>query len=371
MMSPDALYLVTGYPTSRIAIRVVNTLLESRPACRVRCIVSPTSMTAARERIGSLPSQQSGRVVLLEGEPWGLDLSLSGREWRELAEGVHVIHHASQTRRQGIDRDEAMRVNRGSTVEALELAGAAPELERLVIWSSASVSGSRRGFVLEDELESGYPARSPVEESLRKSEELVRRAMGDLPITVLRPGVIAGDSTSGELDLDDGLARLIALMLNADPDRPMPLPVRSGLPLPLVPIDYVVAAGLRIATDPRSRGRTFHIVDPDPLTAERVFELLARAVGRRTPRTFLPPFIANQLMRLPGLQPGGSLPLPREFLDQIATEVVYDDRGARELLAGSGLSCPPFESILEAMVRYVKAHNVSRGSSSSAREAFA
>ena len=53
-------------------------------------------------------------------------------------------------------------------------------------------------------------------------------------------------------------------------------------------------------------------------------------------------------MRAPGLQ--RFTHTTRAFLDQLKTDVIYDDRGARELLAGTSIMCPPLESYVDAMV---------------------
>jgi hypothetical protein len=45
---------------------------------------------------------------------------------------------------------------------------------------------------------------------------------------------------------------------------------------------------------------------------------------------------------------------PRAFVDTIATPVRYDTRNADDLLAGSGLQCPPFESYVDTLIAYVK-----------------
>lgn len=356
-MTHRRIVLVTGFGSSGLANRLVRSLLAESPRDELRCVVSKAAGERAHAVVATLPASQASRVQLLEGEPWALDFGLSGQEWLALAREVNVIHHASQSTQSGMDANEAMRVNRGSTVEALELAREAVDLERLVLWSSTCVAGSRRGFVLEDELDTTVATRNPVEESLRRSELLVRAARHDLPATVLRAGIVVGDSRTGEVDRLDGPYLLIRLMLDAPPEQPMPMPVRPDQPLPIVPLDYVVRAGLHIASDPRSRGGTFHLIDPDPLNAQRVFELIASSVGRPMPRTFLPPFLASRLMRLPGIQPGGGPALPSAFLDQIATEVVFDDHGTRTLLAGSGIHCPAFESYVDALVRFVREPN--------------
>jgi uncharacterized protein YbjT (DUF2867 family) len=120
----------------------------------------------------------------------------------------------------------------------------------------------------------------------------------------------------------------------------------------------VVDAGYAIARDRRSLGKTFHLVDPEPVTARRVFELIARAAGRPVPRGFVPTNLATALLRTPGLERFAHV--PRAFLEQLATEVVYDDRNAREILDELDLRCPPFESYAGVMVEYVRRQQASR-----------
>jgi len=354
MSDSEPIDFVTGFPDVAIARQLVLALLDEPTSLHVRCVVSRTQRRRAEDFARRLSDSKQRRLSFLEGEAFGLDFGLSGAEWKDTAARVRRIHHASQITTAGLDRAEAFRVNRASTVEAIELARHAPNLERVILWSSASVSGKRHGFVLEDELDIEHESRNPVEESLRRSELLLRASKDELPITILRPGLMVGDSRTGEIDRREGVYLLILMMLSAPSERPMPMPSGVDSPLSLVPIDYVVRAGLRISNDSRSLGRTFHLVDPDPLTAGRVFELLARSVGRSLPKSFLPPFLATRLMRLPGIQPGGAEPLPRAFLDQLSTDTIYDDHGTRQLLAGTGIVCPAFESYVNALVRYVR-----------------
>jgi hypothetical protein len=46
--------------------------------------------------------------------------------------------------------------------------------------------------------------------------------------------------------------------------------------------------------------------------------------------------------------------VPRAFLEQLATDVVYDARNARELLAGTGIECPSASNYLPIMVAHVR-----------------
>jgi len=349
--------LVTGFPTSFLALRVVRRLL-ARSTRDVTCVVQSKSMEDAEAFVAAATPAQRARITLLEGDSASLDLGLSGAEIMALAARVEVIHHCAAVTYLGADRAIAERTNVGSAREVLELAELATKLERLVMWSTALVSGQRRGYVLEDELDPGVEFPNVVAETRMRAERMVREVMDRVPTTILRPSIVVGDSVTGEIDRLDGPYLLVRLLLNAPPDLRMPMPGRGELPLNLVPVDYVVDAGFTIAEDPRSVGKTFHLVDPDPLTARRVFELIAAAAERPVPRGFVPANLAKAVLKTPGLERYAHV--PRTFLEQLATDVVYDDRNTRALLEGSGLSCPPFEDYVATLVDFVGAQQAQR-----------
>ncbi len=351
-MSSERVILVTGFPTTFLATRVVQKLLRDDPTAQLRCVVQEKSMDRARELLDAHRKSERKRVTLLEGDIASMDLGLSGAEFLRLAGEVEVIHHCAAVTYLGVDRETAEEVNVGGAREILELSESADRLERLVHWSTALVSGGRRGYVLEEELSAPSGFRNPIEETRFRAERLIRNASKQFPTTILRPSIIVGDSVTGEIDRLEGPYLLVLLMLGAPSDLRMPMPGRGEIPLNLVPVDYVVDAGFKIVGDRRSIGRTFHIVDPDPLSARKVFELIARAAGRPIPRGFLPTNLATAIMKAPGVDRFAHV--PRAFLEQLATEVVYDDRNARELLAGAGLGCPRFESYVDTLVDHVR-----------------
>lgn len=357
-MARRRVVLVTGFPTSFLATRVARKVLESSPLADLRFVVQPKHLDRAKELIAAMPQEQRDRVRLLEGDAAAMDLGLSGRELLDLANEVDVIHHCASVTWPGVDAGVAEQGNVGSAREVLELAEAADHLERLVYWSTTAVAGARRGYVLEEELAAPAGFRTVIEETRFRAERIVREAAKNVPVTILRPATIVGDSVTGEIDRFEGPYLLVLLMLNSPADLRMPMPGRGEVPLHVVPIDWVVDAGLHIVADPRSLGRTYHLVDPSPLSARRVFELIARAAGRPVPRGFVPTNIATAVLKTPGLERFAHM--PRAFLEQLQTEVVYDDRNTREILAGSGLECPSLDSYVDVMVDYVRKQQAQR-----------
>ncbi len=358
MSHDEKVALVTGYPTSFLAVRVVEKILEEEPSWSLRLVVQARQIERAERELAGLDPADRERVRLLEGDAASMDLGLSGREFVDLAREVDFIHHCAAITYLGATKSAAEQLNVGGTREVLELAQEAEHLERLVHWSTALVSGGRRGYVLEEELLAPSGFRNAVEETRFRAESLVRRKASQVPTTILRPSVIVGDSTTGAIDRLEGPYLLVLLMLNAPIDLRIPLPGRAEVPLNLVPIDFVVDAGFAIASDRRSLGKTFHLVDPRPCTARRVFELIAQTSGRPEPRGFLPTNLATALLRTPGLERFANV--PRAFLEQLATEVVYDARNAREILGELGIECPAFESYVDVMVDYVREQQTAR-----------
>jgi thioester reductase-like protein len=198
-----------------------------------------------------------------------------------------------------------------------------------------------------------------------RAEVLIRDAMNRVPITILRPSIIVGDSRTGEIDPLEGPYALFQLMLNTQLELRVPVPGRGDQPCHFVPMDYVVEAGLTIADDARSAGKTFHLTDERPLSVRRVFELISGASERPATAPRLPRNLAALILHAPGLERVS--PVPRAFLELLATDVVYDARNARELLAGTGIECPNVASYLKTVLARVRRDQESRSKPRRAR----
>ena len=352
-MSEARQILLTGFPSGLLARRVLAALLASDAELQVSCLTPPKQLEAAEHALRDLAPEHRARAQLVLGEPTAMDFGMAGKRFVELAERVDALHHCAFATYAGARAESAARFNLDATSEVLELCELSRRGCRLVLWSTTSVTGRLQGRIMEGELPRPPGFANAIDESRYRAELAVREAMERVPTTILRPSIVVGDSRTGEIDRMEGPYLLILLMLSSPVDLRVPLPGRGDVPLNLVPIDYVVDAGVAIARDPRAVGRTFHLVDETPPTARRVFELIAEATGRPGPVGSLPSQLATALLRTPGLERFSQI--PRTFLEQLATDVTYDARNTRELLAGTGISCPKAATYLPVMVDYVRA----------------
>ncbi|MCE9575972.1 MAG: dephospho-CoA kinase [Deltaproteobacteria bacterium] len=343
--------LITGFPAFT-ARRMIKKIAAADPTAELRILARAKFTDEAREFVASLPVGQRERASVVIGDVCDMDLGLSSAEYRALTADLTSIHHLAGIYWTGIDAQTARRVNVGGTRGVLELAGECTRLRRLMHWSTTQVSGKRRGVVLEDELDGRTGFHNAYEATKFDAERLARAAAHKLPITVLRPGLIVGDSVTGEIDRFDGPYYLIVMIATNALGVHLPLPGRGTAPLHLVPIDYVVDAAYALWRDERAAGRTFHLVDPNPLPARRVFELVAEHSQTKAPRGYIPGRLARAVLRAPGLSRLAKG--PQSYLDAFDQQVFYNQQGTQDLLASTGITCPPVESYLHQLATYVR-----------------
>ena len=93
--------------------------------------------------------------------------------------------------------DESRSVNVEGTRRMLEFARGCPGLERFSYVSTAYVAGEPGGLFREDELAVGQRFRNPYERSKFEAELALRSEGRDLPLQILRPSIVVGDSSTG------------------------------------------------------------------------------------------------------------------------------------------------------------------------------
>ena len=347
-LAAKSVALVTGYPAFT-AKRMIAKLLTSEPETRVFVLARGKFADEAVQYVSQLNGSE--RAEILVGDVCDMDLGLSSIEYRAISREVTWIHHLAGIYFMGVDPATARRVNVVGTKSVLDLARDAGRLERVVHWSTAMVSGDRRGTFYEEDLDAGQKFHNDYERTKYEAEKLVRSAMRQLPITVVRPGIIVGDSRSGEIDKLDGPYYLMVLIATNASGLRLPLLGRGDVPLHLVPIDYVIDAAWHCAHSEGAAGKTFHLVDPAPMSAREVFDGVAEHAHTEKPRGHIPGPIARAVLRTPGLSRLGRGPLA--FVDVLDHPVIYDQTNTVNALAGTTLRCPPLSDYLPALVRHV------------------
>jgi thioester reductase-like protein len=346
--SEPGTYFITGYP-GFIGKRLVEHIAREDPQGHIYALVQPKMLKDAQKHAARV---KGATLELLTGDVVDMHLGLSGEEYQRLCEKVTDIFHLAAISNLSAPKETAWRVNVDGTRNMLELARDCERLRRFSYFSSCYVSGDRLGVIAEDELDRGQAFRNPYEETKFQAEKIVQRASATLPVTIFRPCSVVGDSRTGEIDRFEGPYYLGILLVTSPMVVPLPLPGNGVAPLNVVPVDYVVSAVWHLSRDPRGVGRTFHLVDPNPMSARRVYELIAEKANRKLPRFNFSARAADVMLRLPVLE---KLARPqRAAISYVNHLAIYNCHNTLELLDGTGIRCPPLASYLDQLVAYVR-----------------
>jgi thioester reductase-like protein len=206
-------------------------------------------------------------------------------------EDVSTIVHCAASVSFDLSLEESRRVNVEGTRNVLGLAKRCEQLERLSYVSTAYVAGEPRGLFQENELDVGQSFRNPYERSKFEAERMLREHADGVPLQVLRPSIVVGDSRTGRTSSFNVLyGPLKALARGAIPA----IPGRRGSPVDVVPVDYVADQAVDLAE--HGSDGTYHLVaGRNATTVGRLLDLASAQFGRRPPAV-LPPIAYRRLL---------------------------------------------------------------------------
>jgi long-chain acyl-CoA synthetase len=224
----------------------------------------------------------------------------------------------------------------------LELARGCPRLERFSYISTAYVAGEPGRLFREDELAVGQRFRNPYERSKFEAELALRSRGADLPLQILRPSIVVGDSATGRTSSFNVLYGPLKAFARG---KVPAIPARRGAPVDIVPVDYVADRVHELATN--GPNGTFHLVaGRNATTVGRLLEMSSVELGRSKPAV-VPPRLYRRWVHPWLRRKYGGLRRMEVYFPYFAMRVRFDDRRL-----GPG---PRVESYFHRLVRYAQA----------------
>jgi nucleoside-diphosphate-sugar epimerase len=340
---------LTGVP-GFLGTRLLRSLADSFPDASFGLLVQPKFETKTHRVLGDLGL--SDRADVFPGDITEPDLGL-GPQYDAVADRITTAVHLAAVYDLSIPRDVGWRINVEGTRHVLDLLAESPHLERFGYVSTAYVSGRRTGTLYEDELVHDAGFKNFYEETKYHAEVLVQDRMDDLPTMVFRPGIVVGDSRTGETDKFDG-PYFVLHALQQLPRYTLMTRIGSGTePVNLVPVDFAIAAMTHLLSDDANRGTVFHITDPQPLTTQAILELFSDLLDKKVAYVPVPPGVARTLM---GTGVGRYLGIAPELIDYFDHPSRYDNSHTQAALEGTGITCPSLPEYAPKMVEYMRRH---------------
>jgi long-chain acyl-CoA synthetase len=197
------------------------------------------------------------RVKVISGDITIERLGMDDDRYDSIAKTLtHIIHTAADLRLHA-PLEELYKTNRLGTHNLLKLALQANnkgKFYRFSHLSTAYVAGKRSGDIFEEDLADKYGFWSNYEKSKYEAEKAVRKS--GLPYSIFRPGMVVGDSKTGEIKTFNTLYVLLKLYLTG---KLSIIPTSSSLILNPVPVDYVADSIKDLTFNPHAEGITFHL----------------------------------------------------------------------------------------------------------------
>ena len=310
------------------------------------------------------------RVVGIVGDLSQKRLGVSDADVERLTGDVDHLFHLAAIYDMTADADSQQVANIEGTRHMVELAHAV-EAGCVHMTSSIAAAGLYKGLWREDMFEEAVALDTdPYFRTKHDSEGIVREEC-ERPWRVYRPGIVVGNSETGEMDKVDGpyyFFKLIRRIRNAVP-KWIPMAGVEGREINIVPVDFVVKAMDHIAHEPDLDGRTFSLTDPNPLTAGEVIDTFAQAAHAPQTTVRLPAAVTEALQpilrALVNTAPLGNtiadsvladFGVPRSVLIYVNWPTRFDSRQTQAALAGSGITVPPLKAYAGKLWDYWERH---------------
>ncbi len=358
-------YFVTG-GTGFIGRNLIKLLLRRRG--NVYVLVRKGSMDKF-EKLKADWGNSARRVIPVKGDLTRPFLGIPPAQRRELEGTIDHVFHLAAIYDLMADTAAQEAANIEGTKNAIRLAETV-KAKRFHHVSSIAAAGLYPGTFTEDMFDEAVGLDNPYFRTKHDSEGLVRNKCR-IPWRIYRPGIVVGDSRTGQIDKIDGpyyFFKLIQKMRRMMPAW-MPAVGLEGGRINIVPVDYVVAALDHLAHKPRQDGKCFHLTDPKPKRIGEVLNLFSEAAHapqmsmRIDARLFnlIPGVVKQGLMMLPPVRRISrevlkDLGMPPDVLQFINYPTKFDSTQTRKLLKGSGITVPRLEDYAWRIWDYWERH---------------
>lgn len=275
---------------------------------------------------------------------------------------THIVHCAGTTSFT-LPLSEARQANVEGTRNVLQFARCCPLLESAAFFSTVYVSGRRSGIFSEsDEGDGGFGFVNTYEQSKAEMETLVRAAMRELPILLLRLSTVVGDSRTGAVRGFNAIHQAVRLLYNGL--APM-IPGDPSEKVDIVSSDFVADAALHLI-DNHPAGGVFHLAlggeasTLDDLIGSTVDALLRFRPAWRKRAIERPLLVDLETYELfiRSVEETGNDVLRsatrsiQTFAYQLAHPKLFENRKTAEALTGSGIAPRPTLDFYPQVVKY-------------------
>src|SRR5699024_3708969 len=295
-------YFLTGYPGFLAGSLVKQLVHDHRETIdHIYMLALPNLLDQATEEIMNYARKHEidhSIFTVIGGYITKPDLAINADENRMLRDTVTHVFHLAAIYDLAVPKNIAYKVNVIGTQQVNHWVQTLQKLVRYIYFSTAYVSGTREGRIYEHELAEGQTFRNHYEHTKFEAELLVDALKQSVPTTIIRPGVVKGDSKTGETIKFDGLYFMLNYLDRIGFTPVLPYFGEGEPEGNFVPSDYILKATSYLGLAPIGEGKTYHLTDPKPYTMRKLQKLLAEHYLGKSPKGKVPVSLIKAMMEL-------------------------------------------------------------------------
>ncbi len=360
------IYFVTG-ASGFIGKRLVQKLLARDGAIVYFLMRNPTPERL--ERLRKFWSLGAESAIPIEGDILKPGFGVSAGNIETLKGKVDHVFHLAAVYDLAADAQIELETNIAGTRNAVHFAkeiGA----RRFHHMSSIAAAGLYEGVFREDMFDEARGLDHPYFKSKHESEKAIRRECA-VPWRIYRPGIVVGDSKTGEMDKIDGPYYFFSVIKRIRGLLPQwaPMVGIEGGRINLVPVNFVTSAIDHIAHVDGLDGRAFHLTDPHPHRVGEVMNIFAHA-GHAPDISVrinigllrhLPVPLLNGIAQLPSMRRlqhaiMKDWSLPDDVFTFFSYPTRFDCTETQRILEPAGIEVPRLETYAGALWDYWERH---------------
>lgn len=266
------------------------------------------------------------KVTIWNGDLTNPDLLLSSKEIFTLASEIDIIIHMAALYDLRADRSSSYLSNVVGTQGLLYFANQCPNLKSFVYVSTIAVAGDYQGEFKEGQLECDQEFDNNYSRTKYEAELLFSSWKLNAKKIILRPGIVIGDSVEGKVERVDGpyyfleaLCKIKDKKFLLETLKYLPMPFKRAAQIPLVPVDSVARAVVKISLNPPAKMFSrYHLLSSANATVQELLQDSFSAFDFKVEVIPLPDTKVNDLLM-------EKIGLPKELLGYLYSEATFSN----------------------------------------------
>lgn len=347
-------HFFTGFP-GFISSQLIREIFRKNQAQEVVVIVLAGELVKANIEKDSIIAEFPNCLIrIVEGDITLPNLGLENQTVQEVVPQIEVLWHLAAIYDLAVPRDIAWKVNVHGTTMVNDFVQSLPNLRRYMYFSTAYVAGTREGVLKENELVRPPAFKNYYEETKYEAEHRVEDLKSEIPLTIIRPGIVRGHSKTGETIKFDGPYFFLNMVDKLKWLPFIPYIGQSTSTINVVPVDYIINASTYLVDEKCAEGKTLHLTDPNPHPVQEVYRTMVKLLTSQSPKGQLPLILAKVSLRVPLIRK--KLGVEQETLDYLTWNAHFDTTEAVAILTKGGITCPDFIDTMPIMIDFYLAH---------------